>query len=90
MVQTRAIQEKYFGKDGADRIQKSIEEASKEEKKIQDYEKKEAEFLSQNSGINLKEKEEKLREIRINILGKEEADAYARRKELEEALNQIK
>jgi hypothetical protein len=88
--QTKAIQEKYFGKEGAERIQKSIEEASKEDKKIQDYEKKEAEFLSQNSGLNPKDKEDKLQEIRVNLLGKEEADAYVRRKELEEALNKIK
>ena len=89
-AQTKAIQEKYFGKEGAERIQKSLEEASKEDKKIQDYEKKASEFLSQNSGLNPKEKEDKLQEIRVNLLGKEEADAYIRRKELEEALNKIK
>ncbi len=89
-TQTRAIQEKYFGKEGADRIQKSIDEASREEKKIQEYEKKASEFLSQNSGISSKEKDDKLQEIRVNLLGKEEADAYIRRKELEEALNKLK
>lgn len=89
-TQTRAIQEKYFGKEGADRIQKSIDEASREEKKIQEYEKKASEFLSQNSGISSKEKDDKLQEIRVNLLGKEEADAYVRRKELEEALNKLK
>jgi hypothetical protein len=89
-TQTRAIQEKYFGKEGADRIQKSMEEASKEDKKIQEYEKKASEFLSQNSGISPKEKEDKLQEIRVNLLGKEEADAYIRRKELEDAINKIK
>jgi hypothetical protein len=89
-TQTRAIQEKYFGKEGADRIQKSIDEVSKEEKKIQEYEKKASEFLSQNSGISSKEKDDKLQEIRVNLLGKEEADAYVRRKELEEALNKLK
>ncbi len=83
-------QEKYFGKEGVERLKRAQEEIALEEKKQQDYEKKAEEFLSQNSSLPPKEKEEKLNELRKKILGEEEASAYTRRKELEEISNSIK
>jgi hypothetical protein len=83
-------QEKYFGKEGVERLKKAQEEIALIEKKQQDYEKKAEEFLSQNSSLPPKEKEEKLNDLRKKILGEEEASAYTRRKELEEISNSIK
>jgi len=81
---------KYFGKEGVEKLQKVQEESAREERKIQDYEKKAEEFLSQNASLPTKEKEEKLNVLRIKMLGEEDAGAYTRRKELEEFTNSIK
>jgi hypothetical protein len=81
---------KYFGKEGVEKLLKVQEEIAKEEKKIQDYEKKAEEFLSQNVSLSAKEKEEKLNDLRIKMLGEEDAGAYSRRKEFEELTKSIK
>jgi hypothetical protein len=81
---------KYFGKEGVEKLLKVQEEIAKEEKKIQDYEKKAEEFLSQNTSLSAKEKEEKLNDLRIKMLGEEDAGAYSRRKEFEELTKSIK
>jgi len=81
---------KYFGKEGVEKLQKVQEEIAKEEKKIQDYEKKAEEFLSQNASLSTKEKEEKLNDLRVKMLGEEDAGAYSRRKEFEEFTKSIK
>ena len=86
----RSIQEKYFGKEGADRIAKMNEENLAMEKKIADYEKQEKEFLSQNSSLGDKEKKEKLDALRVKALGQEEADSYASRKEFERLSKEYK
>ncbi len=81
---------KYFGKEGVEKLLKVQEEIAKEEKKIHDYEKKAEEFLSQNVSLSAKEKEEKLNDLRIKMLGEEDAGAYSRRKEFEELTKSIK
>lgn len=86
----RELQEKYFGKEAAERIAQAERESAAEEKKLADYEAREKEFLAQNSSMSAAEKEQKLREIRIQILGKEESEAYERRKQFEQAVSEIK
>ncbi|BDA79853.1 hypothetical protein LPTSP3_g27830 [Leptospira kobayashii] len=77
------LETKYFGKERAAAMAKVRKEESDEKHKISDYEKQEKEFLSQNSSLSASEKEKKLKELRVKILGEEEADAYARRAQLE-------
>lgn len=86
----RELQEKYFGKEAAERIAQAEKEAAAEEKRLSDYEAREKEFLAQNASMSAQEKEQKLREIRIQMLGKEEAEAYERRKQFEAAVKEIK
>jgi len=85
-----SLQTKYFGKDGAERIAAANKEIAAQNKKISDYEKAELEFLSSNNGISEKDKEQKLKELRVKMLGEEDAESYARQKQYEEEINNIK
>lgn len=85
-----SLQTKYFGKDGAERIAAANKELAAQNKKISDYEKAEQEFLSSNNGISEKDKAEKLKELRIKMLGEEDAESYARQKQYEEEISKIK
>ncbi len=85
-----SLQTKYFGKDGAERIAAANKEIAAQNKKIADYEKAEREFLSSNNGISEKDKEQKLKELRVKMLGEEDAESYARQKQYEEEVNNIK
>ncbi|WP_411821723.1 lipase secretion chaperone [Leptospira sp. 'Mane'] len=78
------LETKYFGKERAAAMAKVRKDEVDEKNRISDYEKQEKEFLSHNSNLSASEKEKKLREIRVKILGEEEADAYARRAQLEQ------
>ncbi|MBE7413277.1 MAG: lipase chaperone [Leptospiraceae bacterium] len=84
------LQIKYFGKEVADKMQKAKEESLTEDNKIKDYEQKAQEFLSKNGSLSEKEKEEKLKDLRTQILGKEEGEAYVRRKAIEELDKSVK
>lgn len=84
------LEEKYFGKEGAQRIQKARDEIRNQDSKIQDYEKKSQEFLSLNPGLPEAERNEKLKELRVKLLGEEDAKAYQRIKDLEEDLKKVK
>lgn len=86
----RELQEKYFGKEAAARIAQAETEAAAEEKKLADYEAREKEFLAQNANMSASDKEQKLREIRIQMLGKEDSEAYERRRQFEQAVQEIK
>ncbi len=77
------LREKYFGKEGAERITQVEKEEEEYRKKLNDYEKKEENFIKENSGLKPEELEKKLKEFRIQNLGLEEAEMYARRKALE-------
>lgn len=87
---TQAIQEQYFGKDAAAAIAKAQDEEAAEQKKLADFEQKQKDFLAQNASMPAAEKAEKLKAIRIQILGEEEAAAYERRKAFEDAVSKIK
>lgn len=85
-----SLQTKYFGKDGAERIAAANKELAAQNKKISDYEKAEQEFLSSNNGISDKDKAQKLKELRLKMLGEEDAESYARAKQFEEDAAKIK
>ncbi|PJZ53939.1 lipase secretion chaperone [Leptospira adleri] len=83
---TRSIREKYFGKDGADRmdaVYKEIEEREKKEKQTQT---EETDWLQKNSNVKGEARDKALMEIRIKNLGKEEAEEYSRRLKYEEEM----
>jgi|JI10StandDraft_1071094.scaffolds.fasta_scaffold384703_1 hypothetical protein len=79
----QALEIKYFGKERAEQIAKSRKEDMLAENRLTDLGKKEQEFLSKNPNLSQKEKDQKIREMRVKILGEEEADAYARRIQFE-------
>ncbi|TGK82569.1 lipase [Leptospira noumeaensis] len=80
------IETKYFGKERAANLAEERAKESKFQESISKYESKEKEFLRENASLSASEKEKKLKEIRIQYLGsEEEADAYIRRKNIEEA-----
>ncbi|TGL87665.1 lipase [Leptospira congkakensis] len=80
------IETKYFGKERAANLAEERAKESKFQESISKYESKEKEFLRENASLSASEKEKRLKEIRIQFLGsEEEADAYIRRKNIEEA-----
>ncbi|WP_244279643.1 lipase chaperone [Leptospira brenneri] len=80
------IEIKYFGKERAANLAEERAKESKFQESLVKYEAKEKEFLRENVNLSASEKEKKLKEIRIQFLGsEEEADAYIRRKNIEEA-----
>lgn len=79
----KELQIKYFGKDAEARIAKWESEEQERAKKLDEYKEKESQFLKQNPNLSEKEKQEKLQVLRNDTLGKEEGEAYTRRKNLE-------
>lgn len=80
------IETKYFGKERANNLAEERAKESKFHESISKYETKEKEFLKENANLSAAEKEKKLKDLRIQFLGsEEEADAYIRRKNIEEA-----
>ncbi|TGL56052.1 lipase [Leptospira kemamanensis] len=80
------IETKYFGKEKADLLASERKKEAKLSESISAYELKEKEFLRENVNLSQSEKEKKLNDLRIQMLGsEEEADAYVRRKNIEEA-----
>ncbi|MFB5652272.1 lipase secretion chaperone [Leptospira wolffii] len=80
----RAIREKYFGKDGADRIEKVYKEIEATKAKEAETDREEQAWLKANPNAKADEKEKALSAIRTRILGAEEGEQYGRRKALEE------
>ncbi|EMJ95496.1 lipase secretion chaperone [Leptospira alstonii] len=83
---TRNIREKYFGKDGADRMEAVYKEADEKEKKEKQTAQEEANWSGKNPNVRGDAKERALMEIRTKNLGKEEAEEYSRRLKYEEEI----
>ncbi|WP_061248826.1 lipase secretion chaperone [Leptospira noguchii] len=83
---TRQIREKYFGKDGADRMETVYKESEEKEKKEKQTAQQESDWTVKNPNVKGEAKEKALMEIRINNLGKEEAEEYSRRLKYEEEI----
>lgn len=78
------LEVKYFGKEKAELIAKARNEIKEEENRIQLVQKKESELLKEYPNLSEQEREKKIREIRIKVLGEEEAEMYSRRIKFEE------
>ncbi|AYV56555.1 hypothetical protein EFP84_14300 [Leptospira kmetyi] len=85
-TKTRTIREKYFGKDGADRIDAVYKEIEEREKKEKQTARDESAWLQKNSNVKGEARDKALMEIRIKNLGKEEAEEYSRRLKYEEEM----
>ncbi|TGL60543.1 lipase secretion chaperone [Leptospira sarikeiensis] len=82
--QVRAIREKYFGKDGADRIEKVYKEIEAAKQKENQTDQEEQAWIKAHPTAKADERNKALNDIRVKNLGQEEAEAYGRRKALEE------
>lgn len=88
---TEAITElrtKYFGEEGAARMSEVDNMLAEERRSIEAYETAERQYLSENPDVSEAEKESRLRQLRIEHLGEEQADAYERRRALENSQNE--
>ncbi|MDZ4725644.1 MAG: lipase secretion chaperone [Leptospira sp.] len=81
------LETKYFGKEKALELSKLRKDEVEAKNRISEYEKQERDFLSANPSISEKEKEKKLNDLRVKFFGTEEAEAYSRRRLLEEETN---
>jgi len=87
---TRQLREKYFGKEGADRMAQVDQELAQEARKEEEYRKAEQQYLSQNPNVPQADRDRALAEMRQRILGEEAAEAYARQEAYRKAMEQIK
>jgi hypothetical protein len=78
------LEVKYFGKEKAELIAKARQEEKAEQSKFSLIQKEEEELLKKYPNLSEKEREKKIQEIRVNILGKEDAEMYTRRIKFEE------
>jgi lipase chaperone LimK len=78
-----SLEVKHFGKERAALIAKARKEEAQENAKLQDLAKQEEELLAKNPNLSAKEKEQKIKELRVKTLGEDEAEAYSRRIEFE-------
>jgi hypothetical protein len=85
-AETQALRERYFGAAAAQRMAQVEKEIREERARIDSYEAAQRKFIQDNPELSGKERDEKLRALRVQILGKEEADAYERRMQYEEYL----
>lgn len=85
-AQTQALREKYFGAAGAQRMAQVEKEIQQERARIDSYENAAAKFARDNANLSEAERKAKLTELRVEMLGKEEAEAYERRMQYEEYL----
>lgn len=83
---TQAMREKYFGREAARRMGQVDKEVQQERQRIEAYEIAAQKFNQQNASLSEAERKAKLAELRVSLLGKEEAEAYERRMQYEEYL----
>lgn len=84
--QTQSMREKYFGAEAAKRMAQVDREIQQERQKISEYEAASQKLARDNANLSEAERKAKLDEMRVQMLGKEEADAYERRMQYEEYL----
>ncbi|MBI3395783.1 MAG: hypothetical protein HY042_08110 [Spirochaetia bacterium] len=83
---TQSVRERYFGKDGAARMAAVEKELATGEENTRKYEEAEAKFLKENPSLPADQREAALGDLRVRLMGKDEAQAYTRRKQYEEAM----
>ncbi|GAB4427359.1 MAG: lipase secretion chaperone [Turneriella sp.] len=85
-TETQALRERYFGAAAAQRMAQVEKEIRDERARIDSYEAAAQKFSRDNAALPESELREKLKELRVQMLGKEEAEAYERRMQYEEYL----
>lgn len=85
-AETQALRERYFGAAAAQRMAQVEREIRDERARIDSYEAAAQKFGRDNPSLSETERREKLNELRVQMLGKEEAEAYERRMQYEEYL----
>lgn len=83
---TQGMREKYFGREAAKRMAQVDKEVQQERQRIENFEAAAQKFVQQNASLSEAERKAKLAELRVSMLGKEEAEAYERRMQYEEYL----
>jgi bisphosphoglycerate-dependent phosphoglycerate mutase len=86
IAETQALRERYFGAAAAQRMAQVEKEIREERARIESYEAAAQKFSRDNAALSETERREKLNELRVQMLGKEEAEAYERRMQYEEYL----
>jgi hypothetical protein len=85
-AETQALRERYFGAAAAQRMAQVEKEIREERARIESYEAAAQKFRRDNPDMPEPERRAKLNELRVQMLGKEEAEAYERRMQYEEYL----
>jgi hypothetical protein len=86
VAEIQALRERYFGAAAAQRMAQVEKEIREERTRIDAYEAAAQKFTRENPALSESERREKLSELRVRMLGKEEAEAYERRMQYEEYL----
>ena len=84
------MREKYFGKEGAQRMAAVDEQIAERDETLATYQKAEAEFLKQNQELSGEALDKKLMELRVQHFGQEEAEAYTRREKYEREMRELR
>jgi Proteobacterial lipase chaperone protein len=87
-AETQTMREKFFGAEAAKRMAQVDKEIQQERARIDSYETAAQKFAAENASLSEADKKKKLADLRVNMLGKEEAEAYERRMQYEEYLRQ--
>lgn len=85
-TETQALRERYFGTAAAQRMAKVEQEIREERARIDSYETAAQKLLKESPELSEAERQKKLKDLRVEILGKDEAEAYERRMQYEEYL----
>lgn len=85
-AQTQALRERYFGPEAAKRMAQVDSEIQQERQRIASYEAAAQKLQTENAGLSEADRKARLHDLRVQMLGKEEADAYERRMQYEEYL----
>ncbi len=87
-VETQTMREKFFGAEAAKRMAQVDKEIQQERARVDSYETAAQKLAAENPSLSEADKKKKLADLRVNMLGKEEAEAYERRMQYEEYLRQ--
>lgn len=85
-TETQALRERYFGTAAAQHMAKVEQEIREERARIESYETAAQKLLKDSPELSEAERQKKLKDLRVAILGKDEAEAYERRMQYEEYL----
>lgn len=87
-AETQTMREKFFGAEAAKRMAQVDKEIQDERSRLESYESAAQKLLNESASLPDADRKKKLAELRVNMLGKEEAEAYERRMQYEEYLKQ--